>query len=101
MPLDLPKDLAKEGHPTRTASTAADYYSLVYAGYKPVDGPAVAEVSYDELTPAQKAARTRAEKKAQEDFEQLTERVDSPDQPEDASPDTDIRNQAGDANSDA
>lgn len=93
MPLDLPKDLAKEGSPTRTASTAAEYYALVFQGYKPVDGPAVAEVSYDDLTPAQKAARTRAENAAKN-------QSGTSDHSEDGSPDTDIRNQAGDANAD-
>ncbi len=93
MPLDLPKDLAKEGRPTRTASTPTDYHALVFAGYKPVDGPAVAEVSYDELTPAQKAARTRAENAAKEAENQTAT--------EDGNPDTDLRNQAGDANDDA
>ena len=93
MPLDLPKDLAKEGRPTRTAATPADYHALVYQGYKPVDGPAVAETSYDDLTPAQKAARTRAENAARN-------QSGSSDHTEDGNPDTDIRNQAGDANAD-
>lgn len=92
MPLDLPKDLAKEGRPTRTASTPADYHALVFQGYKPVDGPAVAEKSYDELTPAQKAARTRAENAARQEADNAPE--------DDGNPDTDIRNQAGDANAD-
>ena len=94
MPLDLPKDLAKEGRPNRTASTPADYHSLVFQGYKPVDGPAVAEVSYDDLTPAQKAARTRAENEAKRLAEEQAQGS------EDGNPDTDIRNQAGDANAD-
>ncbi len=87
MPLNLPIDLAKDGRPTRTASTASDYHALIFQGYKPVDGPAVAEKSYDELTPAQKAARTRAENEAKKAAES-------------GSPDEDIRNQAGDANAD-
>jgi hypothetical protein len=66
MALELPRDLEKDGR-RRTATTPSEYWNLFYSGYVPVDGPAVAEVSYDELTPAQKAARTRAEKKAQED----------------------------------
>lgn len=101
MPLDLPRDLAKEGRPNRTASTPADYHSLVFQGYKPVDGPAVAEVSYDELTPAQKAARTRAENAAQAEAEKNASNQSGGSFTESGSPDEDIRNQAGDANSDA
>lgn len=66
MPLDLPQDLAK-GDLVRTANTPTDYHELRWQGFVPQDGPAVAEKSYDELTPAQKAARTRAENKAKED----------------------------------
>ena len=96
MPLDLPQDLAKDGAPTRTAATASDYWTLFYKGYRPVDGPAVAEVSYDELTPAQKAARTRAENAAKNEGGPSG----ASDHSEDGNPDTDIRNQAGDANAD-
>ncbi len=90
MPLDLPKDVRK-GDQTRTAHTPADYWSYRYQGYTDVDGPAVAEVSYEELTPAQKAARTRAENEAKKAAEQNAG----------GNPDEDVRNQAGDANSDA
>lgn len=101
MPLDLPQDLAKDGAPTRTAATASDYWTLYYKGYRPVDGPAVAEVSYDELTPAQKAARTRAENAAREEAEKNASNQSGGSFTEDGNPDTDVRNQAGDANSDA
>lgn len=65
MPLDLPRDLVKDGR-TRTASTSADYWNLVFDGYTVVDGPAVASVEYDDLTSAQKAARTRKLRAEQE-----------------------------------
>jgi hypothetical protein len=81
MALDLPRDLAK-GDVTRTATSPSEYWDLVYRGYSVVDGPAVASLSYEELTPAQKAARTRAEHKAQQEQH----------------PDADPNAQAGDAN---
>jgi len=90
MPLDLPKDLQKGDGAPRTASTPAEYWNLRYAGYTEVDGPAVASVSYDELTPAQKAARTRAENKAREEAEQNAGGEQNPD--------VDLDAQAGDAN---
>ena len=65
MPLDLPRDLVKDGV-TRTASTPAEYWDLVYRGFAVVDGPAVASTEYDNLTPAQKAARTRAQRQQQD-----------------------------------
>lgn len=61
--LELPRDLTK-GAVTRTATTPSEYHDLRYKGFEPVDGEPVASKSYDELTPAQKAARTRAEHKA-------------------------------------
>ena len=51
----LPVDLTKDGH-TRTATTAAEYVALTYRGYQ--------APSEEDLTPQQKAARTRAENKA-------------------------------------
>lgn len=90
MPLDLPKDLQKGDGAPRTAATASEYWNLRYAGYEEVAGPAVASVSYDELTPAQKAARTRAEHKAQEEAKQAAEGEQNPD--------VDLNAQAGDAN---
>ncbi len=89
MTLELPRDLVKDGV-TRTASTPSEYYALVYRGFTVVDGPAVAELSYDELTPAQKAARTRAENKAREEAEQNASGEQHPD--------VDPKAQAGDAN---
>lgn len=64
--LNLPVDLSN-GTITQTAATATDYWNLRARGYEEVDGPAVAALSYDELTPAQKRARTLAEKKAAEE----------------------------------
>ena len=80
MSLDLPKDLAK-GDITLTASTPAEYWDLRYRGFVEQDGAATASLSYDELTPAQKAARTREQNKAREQH-----------------PDVDPDAQAGDAN---
>lgn len=91
MTLELPRDLVKDGL-TRTASTPSEFYDLVYRGFTVVDGPAVAELSYDELTPGQKAARTRAENKAREEAEKNA--VDTSNDAVDA----DLDNQAGDAN---
>ncbi len=65
---DLPVDMSN-GTITQTASTRTDYWNLFARGYTVVDGPAVAALNYDELTPAQKRARTLAEKKAQEGAE--------------------------------
>ncbi len=62
----LPVDMSN-GSVTQTAATASDYWSLFARGYTVVEGPAVASLNYDELTPAQKRARTLAEKKAQEE----------------------------------
>jgi len=56
----LPVDLTKDGR-TRTANTATDYVSLVSQGY-------VAPAEED-LSPAEKAARTRAANKAREQEE--------------------------------
>ena len=53
----LPVDLAKGDH-TRTAYTANEYTDLVFRGYEAV------EVEED-LTPAQKAVRTREANKQQ------------------------------------
>jgi len=50
--LDLPRDLTK-GEQTLTANVAADYWNLKARGFVEV-----------ELTPQQKAARTRAANKA-------------------------------------
>ncbi len=88
MTLELPRDLAK-GDVTRTASTPSEYYDLVYRGFTVVDGPAVASLSYEELTPAQKRARTLAEKKAQEQAQAGSD---------EQHPDADPNAQAGDAN---
>ena len=62
MSLSLPADLSN-GKVTRTASTASEYWTLRYNGFEEVEGPAVASLSYDELTPAQKRARTLARKR--------------------------------------
>ena len=89
----LPVDLTN-GKVTRTANTPSDYWDLRYQGYTEVDGPATASLTHDELTPAQKAARTRAANKAKEDGEHA---VDTSSE----AVDTDLGNQAGDANPDA
>lgn len=61
--LNLPVDMSN-GTVTQTASTPTDYWNLHARGYTEVDGPAVASLSDDELSPQQKAARTRAANKA-------------------------------------
>lgn len=80
----LPVDLTN-GKVTVTANTPSDYWHHRYKGFTEVDGPATASLTYDELTPGQKAARTRAERKNAVDTS--SEAVD-----------TDLGNQAGDAN---
>lgn len=60
MPLpDLPVDVAK-GEIVRTASTPSEYWNLVARGF-------TAENLEEQLTPQQKAARTRAQHKAEEE----------------------------------
>lgn len=61
----LPVELHREGSPDRTASTPAEYWDLVYRGFKP-SGEA-------ELSPQQKAARTRAANREQEEQKTSTE----------------------------
>jgi hypothetical protein len=89
MPLNLPVDLTK-GDVRRTASTASEYWDLHYKGFVEAEGPAVASLSYDELTPAQKRARTL-------ELKRQVEQGDAVDTSSDAV-DTDLSNQAGDAN---
>ena len=64
--LNLPVDMSNVTV-TQTAATATDYWNLHARGYTEVEGPATASLTYDELTPAQKRARTLAEKKAAEE----------------------------------
>ncbi len=92
---DLPVDMHNDSTDvTQTASTPTDYWNLKARGYVAVEGPAVAALTYDELTPAQKAARTRAENKAREAAEQ--EQTDSSGEGDSA----DNHKQAGDATGD-
>lgn len=86
MSLNLPVDLTK-GELRRTASTASEYWDLRYKGFVEADGPAVASLSYDELTPAQKRARTLELKRQSDSVDTSSEAVDA-----------DLSNQAGDAN---
>lgn len=69
---DLPVDMTR-GDVRRTAAVPADYWNLVAQGYVVADGAAYAELSEDELTPQQKAARTRAARKAAADQEDSQE----------------------------
>jgi hypothetical protein len=62
MSLSLPADLVKNGN-VRTVNTAAEYWTLFYDGYAAVDS----EAGESQLTPQQKAARTRAANKAKEE----------------------------------
>lgn len=69
MALDLPADLTK-GDATRTASTPAEYWDLVYKGFAPK--------GESDLTPQEKAARTRAaNKQAAEDSQKPDENPDA------------------------
>lgn len=56
MALNLPAELSKDGQ-TRTAASAGEYWDLVYRGFS-------AEAAESDLTPQEKAARTRAANKA-------------------------------------
>lgn len=58
MSLSLPQDLSK-GDRTLTASTPTEYWNLVARGFKAPDDT--------DLSPQQKAARTRAARRAEED----------------------------------
>jgi hypothetical protein len=62
---DLPVDMTR-GDVRRTAATPTDYWNFVAQGFVVASGAAYAELSDDELTPQQKAARTRAARKAAE-----------------------------------